>query len=80
MNKHSKNFEYQSIEKHGVKLIVQYTVDGKFFPATQYEPAEYPEVIIHEICANDSAINLYDLLNEDQIDDIALMVQSYLEY
>jgi hypothetical protein len=80
MSRHSKNFEYQTIEQNGVKLTVQFTVDGKYYPATHYEPAEYPELIIHEICVYDSDVNLYDLFTEDQIDEITLTVQSYLEY
>ena len=80
MNKRPKNFEYQSITQNGVELIVQYTVDGKYFPATRYEPAEYPDIIIHEIYVKDSDINIYDLLNEDHVNDIALLVHYCVEH
>jgi len=76
----NKNLNYQSIERFGVKLNVAFTVDGKFYPASRYEPAEYPEVVIHEITAEDSEINLYNLLTEDQIESIVEIVESYLEY
>lgn len=72
-----KHLNYQTVNYQGVNLVLAYTVDGKFIPATHYEPAEYPEVEIHEVLANDLDImpvlteiiieELYDLLNECEI-------------
>jgi hypothetical protein len=72
-----KHLNYQTVEYQGVELVLSYTVDGKYYPATQYEPAEYPEVEIHEVMANDLDImpillesqieQLYDLLNDCEI-------------
>jgi hypothetical protein len=72
--------DYQTIEKYGVKLTVHYLLNGDYQPATYYQEAQYQDIIINEICAYDSSINLYDLFTEDQIDEIALNVQSYIEY
>jgi len=72
-----EHLNYQTVEYQGVELVLSYTVDGKYYPATQYEPAEYPEVEIHEVMANDLDImpillesqieQLYDLLNDCEI-------------
>jgi hypothetical protein len=60
----------ETIQYLGVKLIIDFTVSGKYYPATYYEPAEYPDYEIHEIKVEDSNINIYDLFVEDQIDEI----------
>lgn len=54
--------ENQTIELNGVKLTVDYYLEGRYYPATQYEPEERPDVIITKITAYDSFIDLQPLL------------------
>ena len=58
----------KTINYHGVDLVLAYTVDGVFIPATQTNPAEYPEVEIHRVMAGD--LNIIPILLECQMDDI----------
>jgi hypothetical protein len=69
---------YKSITQYGVSLTIGYTINGTYTPATNYTPEQFPDIHIHEIFAYDSEVNLYDILNEDQINDIALIINSYL--
>jgi hypothetical protein len=72
-----KHLCYQTVNYQGVNFVLAFTVDGVYVPATHYEPAEYPEVEICEVLANDLDImpvlleiqieQLYDLLNECEI-------------
>lgn len=57
--------ETQTINLRGIDFIVKYTVSGKYYPATQYEPAEYPEAEIHSINLTDSDIDLKDFLGSE---------------
>jgi hypothetical protein len=44
------------------------SVVGKYYPATEFEPAEYPELVIHKVMACDEEGN--DLiLNIDELGD-----------
>ena len=70
--------DYKTITYYGVSLTVKYSTIGKYIPPTHYHPEELPELFIYEICVDDSSVNLYDLFLEDQIEDITLIVQSYL--
>jgi hypothetical protein len=56
--------DYQTIELYGIKLTVGYTVSGQYYPATYYEPAEYPELDIQTVTAYDSEIDLLPLLEQ----------------
>jgi len=60
--------EIKTIDYYGVPLTVHYKVEGKYYPATYLQPAEYPEVYIEEIYAGD--VNIFDMLLESQIDEI----------
>lgn len=59
----------QEIDYLGVRLSIEFKVDGKHYPATQYEPEEFPDIIIEKITVVDSDIDIYDLL-DDKIDTI----------
>ena len=63
----------------GIPLIIHYKVDGKYYPATRYEPEEVPELDINEIYVFDSEIDIYNLFLEKQLDDIYGLVNKRLE-
>ena len=79
MARNSK-LEYQALEYNGVRLTVCFTVSGKYYPATHYEPAEYPELDIMEVTAYDSDVNLMDAFGDDKIDEIAEILKDKIEY
>lgn len=62
--------EYQTVNYLTVDLTVGFKVDGKYYPATLEDPAEYPEINIIEVKAKDSEINLLPMLTEEQEDEI----------
>ncbi len=62
--------EIKTIDYYGVPLIVHFKVEGRYYPATYLQPAEYPEVYIEEIYVGEGDINIYDMLLESQIDEI----------
>jgi hypothetical protein len=55
---------YETIELYGVRLTLHYTVEGMNIPATRDEPEETPEATIHKITAEDSEIDLTNVLQE----------------
>lgn len=63
------------IDYRGVSLSVEYGLDGKYYPATLYEPEEHPEVIIKTICASDSFVDLQEMLSWEQIDEILNLIE-----
>ncbi len=65
--------ETQTITLRGIDFIVQYTVSGKYYPATQYEPAEYPEAEIHSITSND--VEFINFLTSDDQDEIYQLLE-----
>jgi hypothetical protein len=51
---------------------IDYSVIGKYYPATEFEPAEYPELVMHKVMAcdedgNDLVLEINEL-GEDQYD------------
>lgn len=71
--------QYQTLEYNRIKLTVHYTLDGKYYPATQYEPEEKPEVEIHKITAVDSDVDLMEgLFDEDSLEIIYSLLYEYL--
>jgi len=52
----------KEITLYGVKLSVEYNIEGKYYPATRDEPEEQPDVVITKITAYDSDVDLQDLL------------------
>jgi len=65
--------ETQTINLRGIDFIVSYTVSGKYYPATQYEPAEYPEAEIHSIMVND--FEFKDFLCSDDQNEIYQLLE-----
>lgn len=62
--------EIKTIDYYGVPLIVHFKVDGKYYPATYLQPEEVPDLYIEEIYVEDSDIDIFDMLLENQIDEI----------
>lgn len=75
-----RNLDYQTVSYKGIDLTLTFTVSGKYYPATQYEPAEYPEVEIHEIMLYDNDVNIYDLFIEDQIEEMHTLLNEFQTY
>jgi hypothetical protein len=51
---------------------IDYSVIGKYYPATEFEPAEYQELVMHKVMAcdedgNDLVLEINEL-GEDQYD------------
>lgn len=63
--------ESQEITYLGVRLSIEFKVDGKYYPATLETPEEHPEIEIIKITAYDSDVDLTELL-EHHIEDIYL--------
>lgn len=61
----------------GVKLDVQYKINGRYIPATLEDPAEYPEVDIQGVLVGD--IDIIDILTDNQIDDIYILLNDAIE-
>ena len=51
------------INYKGTEIEVEYEVSGDYYPATRYQPAEYPEVEITAIYYKD--VDVLDLLEFD---------------
>jgi hypothetical protein len=60
--------EIETIKYLGVELVINFTVDGKYYPATREQPAEYPEITIEKVFAEDT--DIMSILLETQMDDI----------
>jgi hypothetical protein len=56
--------QYKDIEVYGVSLTVCYVEHGKYMPATNLDPEEFAEIEIISICAQDSNIDLQNILDE----------------
>jgi hypothetical protein len=59
---------YQTITYNGIDLLIGFKVDGKYYAATMYDPAEYPEIEILEISLKD--VNVMDLFLDSQIEEM----------
>lgn len=53
-----------------VDVAVTYSVEGKYIPATHYEPAEYPEVNIEWICDSEGNVIEMSTLGQGRISKI----------
>jgi hypothetical protein len=62
--------QYKDIELYGVSLTVCYVEHGRYMPATNLDPEEFPEIEIISICAQDSNIDLQNILDEKFVDSI----------
>jgi hypothetical protein len=70
--------EYQTINYLTVDLTVGFELEGKHYPATRETPAEYPDIILKEVTAKDSCINLLPMLNEHQEEDIINILYDFV--
>lgn len=59
-----------AVDIEGVTLHTYYKMIGKYYPATNEEPEEYPELDIEKVYVEDSSINMYWLLSEWQLEVI----------
>jgi len=51
-----------TFDLNGISLTAYYTVSGKYYPATQYEPEEFPDVEVHSIYLENSPVDIQELL------------------
>lgn len=70
--------QYETVTYFKVELTVGFELNGKHYPATRETPEEFPDVIINEITAKDSDIDLLPMLNEDQVDDLCNLIHDKL--
>ncbi|HSE99950.1 MAG TPA: hypothetical protein VLA48_03555 [Nitrososphaeraceae archaeon] len=59
----------------GIPLIVDYRLEGIYRAATYLEPEEKPIVSIRTICAEDSEIDLQNILDWRDIEKIVGMIE-----
>ena len=64
-----------TIKYYGVPLTVEYTVEGRYYAATRETPQEQPEIIIQSIKAEDSEIDLQDMLGWETIEEIQNLIE-----
>lgn len=62
--------QYKDIELYGVLLTVCYVEHGGYMPATYLDPEEFPDIEIISICAQDSNIDLQNVINEKFVNSI----------
>jgi hypothetical protein len=68
------------LDLDGSPVEVDATVEGKYLPATHWEPEEFPEVVINEV--RYKGVKLPDLWMEvfaDKINDLEVQVAEYPE-
>jgi hypothetical protein len=63
-----------NINYQGVPLIVDYKYEGKYFAATREQPEEFPNLIINSITAEDSKIDIQEMLHWKQIEEIENLI------
>jgi hypothetical protein len=59
-----------------VPLVVDFKFEGKFYPATRDTPAEYPEVLINSITAEDSEIDIQGMLHWKAMEEIQSLIDA----
>lgn len=64
-----------TVKYYNVPLTVEFIVEGSYAPATYYQPAEQPEIIIQSIKAKDSEIDLQDMLGWETIEEIQNLIE-----
>jgi len=52
-----------TFDLQGISLTAYYTVSGKYYQATQYEPEEFPDVEVHKITLEDNPVDIQELLH-----------------
>lgn len=61
-------------EPEEIEVGVDYSISGRFYPATQYEPAEYPELEITKIVDLDTGENITDAISGSEWEAIEEMI------
>jgi len=56
-------------------LVVDYYLEGTYRAATYLNPEEVPEIIIRTICAEDSSVDLQNILDWLDIERIIEMIE-----
>jgi len=51
-----------TFELNGISLTAYYTVSGKYYPATQYLPEEFPDIEVHKITLEYGPVDIQELL------------------
>lgn len=64
-----------TVKYYGVNLKIDYMIEGKFYPATHESEAEYPEIEVKSICAEDSEIDLQNILDWRDIKVITDLIE-----
>ena len=59
-NQMNTNWQTTTVRNKGMDWEVQYKIVGRYYPATETDPAEYPEIYIRSVQPCDTA--LYDSL------------------
>jgi len=52
-----------TFDLNGISLTAYYTVSGKYYPATQYDPEGFPDVEVHSIYLENSPVDIQELLH-----------------
>lgn len=69
MGKKSRTFTHVWTDDNEHEWLVSYHLDGRYYPATQTEPAEYPELVIESVVSNETQREWLDV-PEDIMDKI----------
>jgi hypothetical protein len=60
-----------------VRLSLEFTVSGKYIPATHYDEAEYPDFEILKVTVWDSVVNLLPILQSNENELYELLQENY---
>ena len=69
--------EIETINYLSADLVINFTIEGKHYPATQYQPAEYPQTNITKVFAGD--VDISGMLVSIQWEDIYQLLDNKLE-
>ncbi len=59
-----------------LSFSVNYSYDGKYYPATREQPEEFPELVIGEVLFNGEGDDIADKLTEKYMNAIVEAVES----
>lgn len=60
-----------------VRLSLEFTVSGKYIPATHYDEAEYPDFEILKVTVWDSVVDLLPILQSQENELYEILQQNY---
>jgi len=64
-----------TVKYYGIHLTIDYTLEGKYYPATYEQPEEFPDIIVNSIKAEDSEIDLREVLGWEKVDEIIDLIE-----